>query len=82
MSSMFCDKSRICRNAGWCARDYHPNRENYECFCRMTHGDQFRTQNDYELAEALLLIADGLGPLPQDATPEDWMNWLAQGVEG
>lgn len=82
MSSMYCTKKHKCKNAGWCASDYNPERDEYECFQRMTHGEQFRVQNDYELAEALFLIADGIGPLPKDATPEDWMQWLAQEVEG
>lgn len=53
MSSAFCSESYRCKNKNWCAKDYRPELDNYECLEPMTNADRIRAMSDEELAKQL-----------------------------
>lgn len=81
MSSAFCSESYRCKNKDWCAKDYRPELDGYECLEPMTNADRIRSMTDEELAkkmsglESFALTCGGGWP------PEKWLDWLKQEVE-
>lgn len=95
MSSAFCSKSCRCKNKGWCAKDYNPEPDDYECFEPMTNADKyFRNATDEEIAELMTKTESEFNCFP-GATNADcekagfwwngckkcWLDWLKQEVE-
>ena len=85
MSSTFCSKScrYKCKNKDWCAKDYNPELDNYECFEPMTNADRIRAFSVEELAE-FLAKNQKIGNVEQcgNGYRQLWLDWLRQEVDG
>ena len=87
MSSMFCTKIYICKNADWCARDFNPKSDEPKCFEMLTNADRIRAMTDEELAMAISTDFGGIPwckfiPECQDTLCEVCViKWLKQEVE-
>ena len=80
MSSMYCTKIYVCRNADWCARDFNPKSDSPNCFEVKTRSEDLRAMGDEQLAEWLNSIetdARYYGPKGKAA----WLKWLQEKVE-
>ena len=80
MSSMFCKKIYICKNSGWCARDFNPEVDDPECFELMTNYDLVMRMGIEELAAWIAdhpVVSEYDENNPQHKA---WLDWLKQEV--
>ncbi len=86
MSSMFCKKIYICKNSGWCDRDFNPESDDPECF-------ELKTNYDLVMEMGIEQLAEFLGDDPtHDICPNNChddldrpckvcvLEWLKKGV--
>lgn len=85
MASAHCDRTRECKNAGWCASDFDPQGD---CvwFEHLSNGDRFRSMNDDEMADFIVATSGDCPPnhrfaesciVPDDCR-ECWSRYLKE----
>lgn len=73
MSSMFCNKIYVCKNADWCGRDFKP--KSYGCFEAKTHFEVIQSMSPVGLAEFITTKGRTFGEEYEGfMSALDWLN--------